>query len=227
MIIVDIEQGSDDWLEARLGIPTMSRAKDMIANGRGNQPSKTTESYILELVSERMSGLPANDFVSYHMARGTFMEQYALQAVEAALTRTFERPGFVLTDDERIGCSPDAMGLEIKSPAPKQHIRNIVANGKEDYIAQIQGCMWICEQDKWLFASFCPDVQLNPLYIATIYRDEKMIAKIRESAYRVADEVDSLCSEIPQVLDGGILRKAREARQAWMDAQATETEVVL
>ena len=46
-------------------------------------------------------------------------------------------------DDERIGCSPDGLihecGIEIKCPAPRQHIRNVLADGMDDYITQVQG----------------------------------------------------------------------------------------
>ena len=63
------------------------------------------------------------------------------------------------------------MGIEIKCPAPRQHIRNVLADGMDDYITKSKG---ICgyERDRWFIVSFCPFVENFPLHIKIVYRDE-------------------------------------------------------
>lgn len=228
-ILRHFDQGSDEWLAQRCGKVTMSHAKDLLTGGKG----KTRQSYILDLVSERLSGKPTDNFWSADMQRGTFLEEYAVAAFEAALQDTIvTRVGFVLADDERIGCSPDGLigkssGIEIKCPAPRQHIRNVLADGMDDYIQQVQGNLWVCERDRWFIVSFCPWVDDFPLHIKLVYRDEDMINKIAESALRAADEVDAMVSTTFKRYGKRVAEIAKDAREAWESMQAGNDEVVL
>ena len=52
---IDAPQRSDAWFEARLGRVTGSRAKDMLAKGRGGAESVARRNYRLELALERIT----------------------------------------------------------------------------------------------------------------------------------------------------------------------------
>lgn len=226
-ILTHFDQGSDEWLAQRVGKVTMSHAKELLTSGKG----KTRQSYILDLVAERLSGKPTERYSSFEMKRGIFLEEFAVAAVEHVIDDSIARVGFVVHDDERIGCSPDGLihecGIEIKCPAPRQHIRNVLADGMDDYITQVQGNMWICERDRWFIVSFCPWVENFPLHIKIVYRDEDMIKKISEAALRAADEVDEFVARTYQKYGKRVSEIAKDAREAWESMQAGNDEVVL
>ena len=55
MQILQIKQGSDEWLQARLGKPTASRFGDIITPDKGDK-SKTYMTYMYELLGELLAG---------------------------------------------------------------------------------------------------------------------------------------------------------------------------
>lgn len=226
-ILRHFDQGSDEWLAQRVGKVTMSHAKELLTGGKG----KTRQSYILDLVAERLSGKPTERYSSFEMQRGIFLEEFAVAAVEHVIDDSIARVGFVMHDDERIGCSPDGLihecGIEIKCPAPRQHIRNVLADGMDDYIHQVQGNLWVCERDRWFIVSFCPWVDDFPLHIKLVYRDEDMIKKISESAIRAADEVDAMVNDPVNKYGKRVAEIAQDAKEAWESMQAGNDEVVL
>jgi hypothetical protein len=78
-------------------------------------------------------------------------------------------------------------GLEIKCPAPHTHVSYLVKNKcPAEYIAQIQGSMWICERDQWDFLSFHPDM---PPLLITVKRDEKFIATLASLIEEMSEKV--------------------------------------
>jgi hypothetical protein len=56
--IINCDQQSEEWFNARLAIPTASRFKDMMAGGQG----KTRRSYMLQLAGEAITGESCNQF---------------------------------------------------------------------------------------------------------------------------------------------------------------------
>lgn len=228
-ILDHFEQGSLEWAQARCGKITMSHAKELLTGGKG----KTRESYLLDVVAERLSGQPIDGYQSIDMQRGNFLEDYARRAVEAALGLKIRTVGLVLHDDERIACSPDGLvddgpGLEIKCPRPRQHLRNLVADGWRDSEAQIQGNIWVCDRDDWFFASFCPWVTGYPLYIRLIKRDDDSIGKLERSAIEGADYVDSMaeCAAAGPI-HKGLSDISAEAKAAWDSMSAEKSDVII
>jgi hypothetical protein len=71
--VFQCEQGSADWYSCRLGIPTASKFKDVLAKGEG----KTRKRYMLDLAGERLTGEPAEGFTNAYMERGKLMEDEA------------------------------------------------------------------------------------------------------------------------------------------------------
>lgn len=229
-ILNHFEQGSLEWAQQRCGLITMSNAKALLTGGRG----KTRESYLLDVVAEQLSGEPLEGYYSIDMERGNFLEEWAVRAFEKATELTVDSVGFVLHDDERIGCSPDGLigeneGIEIKCPKPRQHIRNIFNDGISDYRDQAQGCMWITDRAAWYIVSYCPWVKQYPLYIKRINRDQNVIDKLAKSAIEGADWVDDLVNKAKQdrVLTERIASIAAQSRDAWENVLADNSEVQL
>ena len=75
--VFSVDQGSPEWLQCRLGIPTASKFATVMAKGRGGAESKTRRKYMLQLIGERLTGQPMESFSNDHMARGKAMEAEA------------------------------------------------------------------------------------------------------------------------------------------------------
>lgn len=227
-ILDHLQQGSQEWLDQRCGKITMSHAKELLTGGKG----KTRESYLLDVVAERLSGQPIEGYYGLDMQRGNFLEDWALKAVEQQLGVKLRKVGLIISDDGRIACSPDALGdgygVEIKCPDPRQHLRNILGKGMQDYKPQCQGGMWVTGYEGWILASFCPWVTQCPLIMVTVDRDQGIIDKLEESAISGADFVDMAAKSVnSDHLDPSILEQSVKARAAWESACAEKSEVIL
>ena len=195
MQIVEVEQGSEEWLAARRGIPTASEfGKLVTATGK---PSSQMGDYINLLIAERLGAVDEN-YTNDWMARGTELEPAARAWYSFATDIDIGQVGFVLTDTYTAGASPDGIyddgGLEIKCPSPKVHISHL--RGQKcptTYLPQVQGCMWICERESWDFLSFHPDL---PPLLVKVHRDDDYIKKL---AARVDELTDIMLTEIDKI----------------------------
>ena len=175
MIVLDAEQGSNEWLQARLGIPTASMFSNIITpTGRAS----TGEGYIKQLAGEWLIGEPDVDavFETYWMKRGKELEPEARALYCMMRDVEVEEVGFVYKDAmRRYGCSPDGLigedgGWECKTPKLSTHLDYLMAGVvPASYIPQIQGCMWVCDRQWWDFMSFHP---LTEPLIVRVERDE-------------------------------------------------------
>ena len=174
MIIHNVEQGTPEWFRLRMGVPTASRFGEVYtATGKA---SASAENYMYSLLAEIVSNEPGESFSNAATEWGHEMEPRAVSAYEMLEGRSMEVIGFVTNDDGTIGCSPDRMNLEIKCPSLKTHLKYLV-DGKvpTKYIPQVQGCIWLCEQDHWDFMSYHPDAK--PLIIR-VERDDDYITEL-------------------------------------------------
>ena len=174
MIKVDCEQRSEEWYQARLGIPT-GTGFDKIMTG-ALKPSTQAEVYQNKLVAEWYTGEPESNFVSEAMQRGIDLEPVAIEAYEFATDKTVEPVGFVYKDETKLlGISPDGLcgphGVEIKCPLPSTHVSYLLSQElPAAYVGQLQGSMYVTGLEQWAFCSYCPGF---PPLIIMIERDER------------------------------------------------------
>ena len=158
MRLIECEQGSTEWLRARLGIPTASRAADVLSKGRAKKdepapPGKARQDYAIELAFERVSGGLLDSPVTSAMQRGTDLEPEAREAYEVRTGAFVDRIGFALHDTLPAGASPDGLVgddglLEIKCPMSQQKIAAMWATGDvSEYVAQVEWQLWITGRD--------------------------------------------------------------------------------
>lgn len=200
MQILQVEQGTQAWLDARCGIITCSRLNDVMASGRGNAESKTRRRYMLELIGERLTGVPCPAFQgNEHTQRGTDHEPIARAAYEIREFVDVQQVGFVL--NHGIGYSPDGFvgdnGLiEIKSKAPHILLDVLLSDSvPSEHVKQIQGGLWVAERE-WLdFVAFWPAL---PLFVKRVYRDEKLISEIASACSQFYAEMDELIFKLKE-----------------------------
>lgn len=179
-----LDQGTDEWLQARLGKVTASRMSDVMAQGRGGQPSATRATYMGQLVAERLTGVPMEGFTSAAMEHGTDTEAQARAQYELRSGVDVEQVGFVLHPElDDAGASPDGMvgsnGLiEIKCPNTATHIKTLRgAKIDRKYMLQMQWQM-LCTQRDWCdFVSFDPRLpDYCAMHIQRVTLDKELAA---------------------------------------------------
>ena len=182
MIILDHEQGSPEWLAARLGKPSASCFSRLITNS--GKPSSSADGYINELIAERLTGRSKPFFTTPWMERGKELEKDAREAYGFISGNDTLEVGFIADPTFSYGCSPDALigsegGLEIKCPAPDTHVGYMRDNqaGVNKYWQQIQGCMWVTGRQWWDFFAYHPEM---PHVLVRVERDDEYIAKLAE-----------------------------------------------
>lgn len=191
--IIDCEQGSDEWFEARRGIPTASEFGTVMAKGRGGGESKTRRTYMLKLLGERLTGEREEGYTNANMERGHEMEQEAADAYAFMTDNQIETVGFMRNGEK--GASPDRIVtggglLEIKTKVPHRHLDALLKDAvPSEHIPQIQGQIWIAEVDWCDFISYWP--KLPPL-IKRVYRDDKYIKEMETKVTAFLDELHDI-----------------------------------
>jgi hypothetical protein len=193
-IIHELEQGSPEWLDARLGIVTMSRLSALLVNGKSASGfGKDAYSYMNQLIGERITGELDDSFQgNRHTERGHELEPLARQLYADTTGNEAEEVGIIL--NHGAGYSPDGLvsndGLiEIKTKQPKHQIEVLLAGEiPKDHIAQCQGGLWVSEREWIDFVSYWPGM---PLFVKRAYRDETMIRTIAERVDAFYEEMET------------------------------------
>lgn len=190
---LDFDQNTPEWHEARRGVVTASRFKDVMAKGQG----KTRQKYLFELAGEIITGEPMEGFTNAHMERGHKMEPDARDMYAFVKGVDPARIGFV--KDGRVGCSPDSLIgddglLEIKTKLPHLMVECIMRDKfPPEHVAQCQGALWVTGR-QWIdIAVYWPGF---PLFIKRAERDEAMISTIRDEVSRFIVDLDQTVSEV-------------------------------
>jgi hypothetical protein len=188
---IDCVQGSDEWISARLGIPSASMyGKIITTQGKWSTQADT---YINQLVAEKLTGEQTPFYQNEHMARGTELEPDARKMYEFIKDVEVQEVGFCLHDTLEAGASPDGLigedgGLEIKCPAPATHVEYL-RGGKlpSKYKQQVMGCLWITGREWWDFMSYHPS--MKPL-IVRVERDEDYIAELEACVSKAVELIE-------------------------------------
>ena len=193
-IMLDVTQGSEEWLTARRGIPTASNFKRIItASGK---LSGSARQYLEELADEYRNGKALDTQSSEPMRRGIELEPEARSVYESQTGVAVAQIGLVYLNQHRmVAASPDGLVggeglLEIKCPMDNTHNGYLRAGRMPStYIPQVQGQLWVTARRWCDFFSYHPGCA--PLLIR-VYRDEPYIAKLRTA---VTDFVTDLLAE--------------------------------
>ena len=177
LITLDCEQGTDEWLTARLGIVTGTGFENIVT--AGGKKSGSQIKYMAKLIEESILGLPEKSFKSASMERGNELEPLARMAYEFETGYSVQQVGGVYLDENReVMVSPDGLipelhkGLEIKCPKMSTHIQYTLEGClPSEYVIQVQANLWVTGYDTWDFVSYCPEYQKQTLFLLTVERD--------------------------------------------------------
>jgi len=201
MKILEMEQGTQEWLEARLGCPSGSGFSKLIT--ASGTPSSSAESYINDLIAELITGESTPFHVTEWMQRGTELEPFARMNYELETDREVTEVGFCMHDILRCGVSPDGLigddgGIEIKCPKPSTHVKYLRKGTlPSEYKAQVMGCLWITGRQWWDFMSYHPQM---PNLLIRVHRDEEYINQLERLVTHACQIIEKEVAEIKEKL---------------------------
>jgi len=208
--ILPVEQGTPEWDDARRGILTASTIGQLIT-AKTVKPANNPESRALTaaLVSERITGLTDDRYVSYDMQRGHDIEPI-VRDIYSEHYAPVTQVGFILREEDAytIGYSPDGLvgddGLiETKSRRPKEHLATILADAvPSENVAQCQAALFVSGRD-WLdYLSFCGGMPLWKKRVLPDPRWQEAIARtaqaFEETAAIMRAHYDEAVAGLPQ-----------------------------
>ena len=198
-----IEQRTEEWFQQRLGKVTASRISDVIAKTKTGV-STSRQNYLVQLVSERITGKKGDSFVNQAMldgieregaARAIYMLNRDVSVTEVGF---FDHPVI-----KNSGASPDgavnaeeegkyAGLIEIKCPIETTHTNTLMSKSvPSKYIPQMQWQL-ACTGAKWVdFVSYNPNFPEElQLFVARVDRDDTYIAELEAEVIKFLDEVE-------------------------------------
>lgn len=200
-----IEQRSEDWFLLRAGKFTGSRFSDVLArNKKTSAPLKAYDDLIMQLAVERFTGQPLEGASGFALQWGADVEPFARDAYELETGNIVSQAPFIVHPKYPfVGASPDglvgsASGLELKCPKdPRVHVLRFIEGMPDEFIPQVQGCMWVTERETWDFASYDPRMpESHRLYIQTIKRNDAFIKQLEEAVIEANAKVNVLLKQI-------------------------------
>jgi len=173
MRMVNCSQGSPEWLQARLGIPTASEFDKLITPAKW-EPTKgtTSRNYAIKLLTERIIGAPLDHVTTAAMQAGHDWEPKARAAYELRAGVDVGICGLCLNDEGTAGASPDFLvgsegSGEIKyATAPEIHIGRLIDSEgfRQEHFVQVQGQLYITGRE-WVdlvgYSAGLPMVQVR------------------------------------------------------------------
>ena len=202
-IIHDIEQGSPEWIDLRLGIITCSEMSSIRSDGAG------AYTYVNALAFERLTGESSSVFDGNEWTkRGQELEPVARKMYEKKTNQSVYMVSFV--KNKGFGYSPDGLiygsqpmwpegGLEIKVKQPAEQI-HILRTGEipKKHLDQLHGGLSCAELDWIDFVSYCPSL---PLFIKRVYAKdvseemaniENLVTKYNQHIEEVVERISGM-----------------------------------
>ena len=208
MIVYDVEQLSDAWFEAHLGVPSASQFSRLVTPAK-MEPSKQLDDWAVELAAERWSQSQANAW------RGNADTDYGLLAEDAGRAwysmvtgREVSTCGYIQHPEYEAIASPDGLVespirnkedgspvnygvLEVTSCAVKQHVRCLQMDDcPRDYLAQCQGLLWVGADDGIEWVDLLMFSETLPSKIFRVYPIPKFQHLLEQQVIRVLEERD-------------------------------------
>jgi len=201
-----LEQGSEEWLQARCGLVTASTIGRLITPTLKVADNEGSRGLLETLVAERLTGHVDFIYPTADMQRGTLDEPLA-RDLYAEHYAPVEQIGFAVRefDGLKLGASPDGLvgedgGIEIKSRRPKQQLRTILSDTvPAENMAQIQALMLVLQRDWWDYVSYAGGW---PLYVKRVYPDPMWQLAIQSALVDFEDRAERMIAAFHNAAEG-------------------------
>jgi hypothetical protein len=185
----NMPQGSKEWNDIRRGVVTASEIDALVTPDFKPRTGEGVKTYLYTKIADKLmaqnddsSTEEGDGAPSWAADQGKILENTAIPWFEFETDLTVERVGFCLSDDGRIGCSPDGLvgetaGIETKCPQPHYQVRYLL--GREvpkQYLGQVHMSMLVTGRPYWYFVSYSQNL---PKLMITVERDEEIQEKLR------------------------------------------------
>lgn len=218
MKVLNVEQGTEQWLQARAGLVTASRMSDVLAKLKSGDEAASRRDYKAQIVAEILTGAPVEErYYNAEMQWGNEQEPFARAAYEVAKGVMVDQVGFVLHEKiARTGASPDGLVekdgmVELKCPKTATHLSCLLKRDDvpPEYVPQM---MWqiACAGRKWCdFVSFDPRLpEKYQLFIVRLKRDDERIAEMEKEVKAFLAEVDAMLLALGATQDATVKGEA-------------------
>lgn len=201
---VACDQGTPEWLQARVGKVTASRIGDVVLKQKNGKYYAAREDYKCEMLSEFLTGLACEHYVSPAMDFGAINEPLARTTYEFSRGVEVEQVGFFIHPRiERAGASPDGLVgddgmVEFKAPNTRTHLGYLIGDQvPEIYLPQM---MWgmACTGREWCdFVSYDPRLPEEfALFVVRLMRNEEAIVEMEREVEKFIREVNEMCLKL-------------------------------
>jgi putative phage-type endonuclease len=199
-----MEQRSEEWFQARLGLVTASRVTDVLAKIKSGE-SASRRNYKIQLVSERLTGERQETYINQAMQDGIDREQFARDRYVQQFGEV-EEVGFVKHPTLEAGASPDGMVgddgiIEIKCPMGSTHTETLMTQDiPSKYVPQVQFQLLVTGR-KW-----CDFVSYNPMFpehlqvfVKRIEADPVYQKELESEVKQFLEEVDTIINKLKEI----------------------------
>jgi putative phage-type endonuclease len=199
-----MEQRSEEWFQARLGLVTASRVADVLAKTKSGE-SASRRNYKIQLVSERLTGERQETYINQAMQDGIDREQFARDRYVQQFGEV-EEVGFVKHPTLEAGASPDGMVgddgiIEIKCPMGSTHTETLMTQDiPSKYVPQVQFQLLVTGR-KW-----CDFVSYNPMFpehlqvfVKRIEADPVYQKELESEVRKFLEEVDDVINKLKEI----------------------------
>jgi putative phage-type endonuclease len=199
-----MEQRSEEWFQARLGLVTASRVADVLAKIKSGE-SASRRNYKIQLVSERLTGERQETYINQAMQDGIDREQFARDRYVQQFGEV-EEVGFVKHPTLEAGASPDGMVgddgiIEIKCPMGSTHTETLMTQDiPSKYVPQVQFQLLVTGR-KW-----CDFVSYNPMFpehlqvfVKRIEADPVYQKELELEVKQFLEEVDTIINKLKEI----------------------------
>jgi hypothetical protein len=195
----DIIQGSNEWINLRLGILTGSTMIRIITPTLKIADNDDSRDLLFELLAQRVTNYVEPAYINDNMLRGEQEEIYARECYSKNYA-PIKECGFITNDELgfTLGFSPDGLvgddGItETKSRRQSFHIKNIIEDvAEKKTMIQIQTGLFVTKR-KWCdFISYCGGL---PMFVKRVEVDEKYQEAIKLAAIGFENRVNELMGQ--------------------------------
>ncbi len=205
--VIDCEQRSSEWRQARAGRLTGSVAHEIMSKGRKDgEESAGRRNLRQRLALEQLNGRPygEREFQSQAMRDGVEREPDAIAAYEVLTGRVVNQTGFLQHYGLMAGVSLDGhvgdfeIVCELKCPEANAHIEALKTGripGKYEW--QCLHALWITGANRCDFVSFNPEFPEDKrLKFISMNRLDSQVAEYERSVRTFLGQVDELVAEL-------------------------------